>query len=74
MSDMFAEVKNNDLGSFKSYVDSHSGEFEPYVNAIQYSYGVTPLVYETDTSSGIQAAQPVGDGLRPCRAASRARR
>ena len=58
MSDMFAEVKNNDLGSFKSYVDSHQGEFSPYVNAIQYSYGVTPLVYETDTSSGAKQLNP----------------
>jgi putative ABC transport system permease protein len=58
MSDMFAEVKNNDLGSFKSYVDSHKGEFAPYVNAIQYSYGVTPLVYETDTSSGAKQLNP----------------
>ena len=52
MNDMFAKVKSNDLSSFKQYLDSPQSGIEPYVSAIQYTYGITPQVYETDTSNG----------------------
>ena len=58
MSDMFANVKNNDLRTFKAFLESGTSGIEPYVNSIQYSYGLNPLVYKADTSKGIVRLNP----------------
>ena len=58
MSDMFAQVKNNDLRSFRAFLESGESGIEPYVNSIQYSYGLAPLVYKSDTSAGIVRLNP----------------
>ena len=58
MSDMFARVKNNDLARFKTYLESGDSGIEPYVNTIQYTYGVTPLIYSSDTSGGVTRLNP----------------
>ncbi len=52
LKDMFASVKSNDLTSFKAYLDSGPDGLADNVNAVKYDYGVTPLVYKSDTSSG----------------------
>ena len=48
MTDMFAQVKNNDLKSFKSMLESDSLGISPYINTVQYSYGITPQVYSVE--------------------------
>ncbi len=58
MSDMFAQVKNNDLTSFKAFLESGASGVESYVNSIQYSYGITPQVYQADTSEDIVRLNP----------------
>ncbi len=58
MSNMFARVKNNDLASFKQFLESGTSGIEPYVSTIQYTYGVTPLIYKTDTSKGVVRLNP----------------
>ena len=50
LKDMFASVKSNDLKSFKSYLDSGDANIGDKINAIQYDYGVTPLVYSADAT------------------------
>ena len=45
IKDMFASVKSNDTTSFKAWLDAGGDGIDKEVNAIQYSYGVTPLVY-----------------------------
>ena len=50
LKDMFASVKSNDLKSFKSYLDSGDAGIGDKINAIQYDYGVTPLVYSADAT------------------------
>ena len=45
IKDMFASVKSNDMTSFKAWLDAGGDGIDKEVNAIQYSYGVTPLVY-----------------------------
>ena len=47
---MFASVKSNDLKSLKSYLDSGNAGIGDKINAIQYDYGVTPLVYSADAT------------------------
>ncbi len=59
MSDMFAQVKNNDLTAFKKYLESGQSDIDKYVNTIQYDYGITPQVYMADTdASGIERLNP----------------
>lgn len=45
VKDMFASVKSNDMTSFKAWLDAGGGGIDKEVNAIQYGYGVTPVVY-----------------------------
>lgn len=45
VKDMFASVKSNDMTSFKAWLDVGGDGIDKEVNAIQYSYGVTPVVY-----------------------------
>ncbi len=52
LTDMFASVGSNDLSGLKDYLESGEAGIEPYVNAIQYDYGLTPLVYKADTTDG----------------------
>ena len=45
VKDMFASVKSNDMTSFKAWLDDGGDGIDKEVNAIQYSYGVTPVVH-----------------------------
>ena len=59
MSDMFAQVKNNDLAAFKKYLESGQSDIDRYVNTIHYDYGITPQVYMADTAkNGIERLNP----------------
>ena len=58
LTDMFASVGSNDLSGLKSYLESNPDDLDSYVNAIQYDYGMTPLVYKADTSDGAVQLNP----------------
>lgn len=45
VKDMFASVKSNDMTSFKEWLDAGGDGIDKEVNAIQYGYGVSPVVY-----------------------------
>ena len=45
VKDMFASVKSNDMTSFKAWLDDGGDGVDKEVNAIQYGYGVSPVVY-----------------------------
>lgn len=45
VKDMFASVKSNDMTSFKAWLDAGCDGIDKEVNAIQYGYGVSPVVY-----------------------------
>ncbi len=47
VKDMFASVKSNDMTSFKAWLDDGGDGIDKEVNAIQYGYGVSPVVYRT---------------------------
>lgn len=38
-------IHDNDLGAFKTYLQEHKDQIEPYVNSIEYQYNVNPQVY-----------------------------
>ena len=52
MGDMFksitADVKRNDLKSFKAYIESDKTDIKDYVTDIQYGYNVTINLYKND--------------------------
>ena len=58
LTDMFASVGSNDLSGLKSYLESNPDDLDSYVNAVQYDYGLTPLVYSADTSDGAVQLNP----------------
>lgn len=45
VKDMFASVKSNDMKSFKAWLDAGGDGIDKEINAIQYGYGVSPVVY-----------------------------
>ena len=55
VKDMFASVKSNDMTSLKKWLDAGGDGIDEDVNAIQYNYGVTPIVYR----AGAGGAAPV---------------
>ncbi len=57
MNAMFnSEAKQNDLKSFKAWIDSGKSELTKYTSAIQYGYATNLNVYVSDTSNGVLAA------------------
>ena len=58
LTDMFASVGSNDLSGLKSYLEAGPEGLAENVNAIQYDYGLTPLVYKADTSGGVTQLNP----------------
>ena len=51
-----SDSKQNDLQSFKAWIDSGNSELEQYISAIQYGYSTDLDVYVNDTSNGILKA------------------
>ncbi len=58
MTDMFAEVKTNDLRAFREFLQSGESGIDPFVNTIQYTYSVTPQIFKSDTSDGVVQLNP----------------
>ena len=58
LTDLFASVGSNDLSGLKAYLDAGPEGLEENVNAIQYDYGLTPLVFSSDTSGGVTQLNP----------------
>ena len=52
LKDMFASVKSNDMRSFKAFLDSGGDGISDDVNAVQYDYGVGPIVYRESADGG----------------------
>lgn len=52
VKDMFASVKSNDMTSFKAWLGAGGDGIDKEVNAIQYGYGVTPVVYRAGKGDG----------------------
>lgn len=58
MSDILTDIKNNDLESFRTYLESGESDVKDHVTAITYNYGITPQVYASDTSDGVKQLNP----------------
>ena len=58
LSEVVSHIRDNDLVGFKQFVDSNSSGILNYVDTVQYDYGVSPLVYNGDTSHGVERLNP----------------
>lgn len=55
---MFASIGSNDLASLKKYLESGESDIDSYVNCIDYSYDVTPQIFDSDVSQGVRQINP----------------
>lgn len=58
MSQVFAKIGTNDLRAFKEHMDENMSEIEGYLNAVQYSYGISPQVYTIDVAGNVVQVNP----------------
>ncbi len=58
ISQMFAQVGDNDLGSFKLYLEENMDAVSHTINDIRYSYGIKPLIYRADTDEMLLQVNP----------------
>ena len=49
LTSMFSSIGSNDLASLKAYLESGESDIDQYVNAIEYTYSVTPQIFSSDT-------------------------
>ncbi|MBQ6621267.1 MAG: ABC transporter ATP-binding protein/permease [Mogibacterium sp.] len=54
MSTMFSMMDQNDLGSLKTFLESGESKIYDYAKAIEYKYGIEPLIYSLDGSNARQ--------------------
>ena len=47
-SKAFATITSNDLASLKEFLDSDQSGIAPYTRAVEYTYGVPPLLYSLE--------------------------
>lgn len=57
VAELFSTSSPNDLASFKTYLEEHSAETEPYVQAVEYRYNVAPLIY-AEREGGARQVHP----------------
>ena len=46
VENMISRVTSNDLASFKKYLESEESEIDTYAKSVEYSYNVTPQIYQ----------------------------
>ena len=51
LGNVFGSTRKNDLVAFKKYLDSKGNKVRRNAAVITYNYGVTPLIYQTNSSS-----------------------
>lgn len=58
MSQVFAQIGTNDLAAFKAHLDENYEKVEEGVNAVQYSYEVTPQIFTIDVADKLMQVNP----------------
>ncbi len=57
VTNMFSKMDSNDLESLKTYLDSGESGIDDYVNSIEYTYNVSPLIF-LDNKNGTRQVNP----------------
>lgn len=58
MNTMTSEIKENDLTSFKQYLDNDASEINKYLLDVQYTYDADINLYRADTENGVVKVNP----------------
>lgn len=58
VTSLFSKQNKNDLKSFKAYLEENRAEVEPYVNNIQYQYGIIPQIYLQNEKADVRQVNP----------------
>ena len=58
VTSLFSQQNKNDLKSFKAYIEQNRSEVDPYVNNIQYQYGVVPQIYLQNAKADVRQVNP----------------
>lgn len=58
MNTMTSEIKENDLKSFKEYLDNENSEINDYLLDVQYTYDADVNLYRADTENGVVKVNP----------------
>jgi len=55
---LFSNRRKNDLANLKEHLDKNQEKLAPYVHLIQYTYDITPQIYLSDTTNGVEQVSP----------------
>ncbi|MBR5501564.1 MAG: ABC transporter ATP-binding protein, partial [Oscillospiraceae bacterium] len=58
MSQVFAQIGTNDLTAFREHLEASMDTVGEDINALRYSYNVTPQIYSRDFSHGVVQVNP----------------
>ena len=58
ISSVFVHQNQNDLKSFKSYIEINGSKIDPYVKSIQYRYGIVPQIFLEDEKASVRQVNP----------------
>ena len=58
ITQVMGQMGSNDLKSFKKHLDLNFDQVKDAINYLDYSYGITPLIYAADTSERITQVNP----------------
>ena len=58
ITQVMGQMGSNDLRSFKKHLDLNYDQVESTINYLDYSYGITPLIYAGDTTERITQVNP----------------
>ncbi|EJF45459.1 efflux ABC transporter, permease protein [Schaalia georgiae F0490] len=58
LTGMIQNAKTNDLKSLKVYLDNNGGGIRSHASSVEYGYGTTPLIFQQDTSKGLNQVSP----------------
>ena len=58
ITQVMGQMGSNDLRSFKKHLDLNYDQVESTINYLDYSYGITPLIYAGDTTDRITQVNP----------------
>ncbi|MCF0111075.1 MAG: ATP-binding cassette domain-containing protein, partial [Erysipelotrichaceae bacterium] len=58
VSSMFAQIGTNDISAFKNRFENAPKQLKAGINAVQYTYGVRPLIYSESFEFGVVQLNP----------------
>ncbi|MDO5456568.1 MAG: ATP-binding cassette domain-containing protein, partial [Eubacteriales bacterium] len=61
ISDAMNSFTENDLKTFRTYLEKHPEEYQDYVQMIKYNYAVTPQIYTIDAADNLAKINPNDD-------------